>query len=75
MSGTDAAAASAVCIHDVVIAYRGGSSRPPYYVHDKIHTAAAEAAEAASSKSVLAIHSIYEKLSHELPTRYDDGLL
>ena len=30
--------------------------------------AAAEAAEAAASKSVLAIHSIYEKLSNELPT-------
>ena len=35
-----------------------------------MHTAeaAAEAAEAAASKSVLAIHSIYEKLSNELPT-------
>ena len=35
-----------------------------------MHTAeaAAEAAERAASKSVLAIHSIYEKLSNELPT-------
>ena len=44
--------------------------RAPLYVHDKIHIAeaAAEAAEEAASKSVLAIHSIYEKLSNELPT-------
>ena len=39
-----AAAASAVCIYDVII---GGALRAPLYVHDKIHTAEAAAAEAA----------------------------
>ena len=68
MSYSDTAAASAVCIYYVII---GGALRAPLYVHDKIHTgaaeAAAEAAEAAS-KSVLALNSfIYEKLSNELP--------
>ena len=41
-------------------------SAPPTTTY-KVHTAEA-AAEAAASKSVLAIHSIYEKLSNELPT-------
>ena len=48
----------------------GGAKRPAITTH-KVHTAdaAAEEAEAAAaSKSVLAIHSIYEKLSNELPT-------
>ena len=43
--------------------------RLPITTHE-VHTAeaAAEAAEAAASKSVLEIHSIYEQLSNALPT-------
>ena len=50
------AAASAACIYYVII---GGALRAPLYVHGEIHTAeaAVEAAEAAASKSLLAIHS------------------
>ena len=53
------------CMHFTTYLY-GGAKRPP----NRIHTAeaAAETAEAVASKSVLAIHSIYEKLSNELPT-------
>ena len=52
--------------------FYGGAKRLPITTY-KVHTtstaeAAAEAvAEAAASKSLLAIHSIYEKLSNELP--------
>ena len=44
-SAAASAAASAVCIYDVII---GGALRAPLYVHDKIHTAEAAAAEAAA---------------------------
>ena len=44
-AAASASAASAVCIHYVVI---GGALRAPLYVHDKIHTAEAAAAEAAA---------------------------
>ena len=40
-----AASAAAVCIYDVVT---GGGLRAPLYVHDKVHTAAAEAAAPAA---------------------------
>ena len=52
-------------------AYMGRAKRPPPMTTHKAAEAAAEAVkpvEAASSKSVVAIHSIYEKLSNELPT-------
>ena len=44
-AAASAAAASAVCIYYVII---GGALRAPLYVHDKIHTAEAAAAEAAA---------------------------
>ena len=46
-----------------------GREAPPYnYVINTYTEASAEAAEAGALKSVLAIHSIYEKLFNELPT-------
>ena len=47
----------------------GGAKRPPITTCT-VHTAeaAAEAAEAGASKSVLAMHSISENLYNELPT-------
>ena len=45
-------------------------AKRPFVTTYKVHIAktATEATEAAASKSVWAIHSIYEKLSNELPT-------
>ena len=66
VGGTQRMAASAVVLYHVLIQ---GREAPPYN-YAQVHgaEAAAEAAEAAASKSVLATQSIYDTLSHELPT-------
>ena len=55
------------CVSAFIPGLNPGVSNTPSVFRLPVTQATAEAAEAAASKSVLAIHSIYEKLFNELP--------
>ena len=55
-----AASAAAVCIYYVSI---GGALRAPLYVHDEIHTAAAEAAALAAAPAIVKSGTAYASLA------------